>query len=213
MLRSASLTQCSSCDKGFADPTNQHSLRGLWLRLSPKLWLPAATVLIHALQGECRDAFSYMLGGGGVDRIKAKPSQRNPQKNHTHKKTRSQRDEEECFHLSIHPSIHRSREDERKFKVKIHLPSMRVAGGSTYCTEGRAEGSTLASRYRLLHMLISFIQIDGWRLGRRAIRSINLGLLCSASEQVAHMRQPPPQKPICEANRNFKHLVDSCLKL
>lgn len=211
MLRSASLTQCSSCDKGFADPTNQHSLRGLWLRLSPKLWLPAATVLIHALQGECRDAFSYMLGGG-VDRVKAKPSQRNPPKNHTHKKNSVTKRWGGVL-SSIHPSIHRSREDERKFKVKIHLPSMRVAGGSTYCTEGRAEGSTLASRYRLLHMLISFIQIDGWRLGRRAIRSINLGLLCSASEQVAHMRQPPPQKPICEANRNFKHLVDSCLKL
>lgn len=209
MLRSASLTQCSSCDKGFADPTNQHSLRGLWLRLSPKLWLPAATVLIHALQGECRDAFSYMLGGG-VDRVKAKPSQRNPKKTTHTKKLGHTEMRRSAF---IYPSIHRSREDERKFKVKIHLPSMRVAGGSTYCTEGRAEGSTLASRYRLLHMLISFIQIDGWRLGRRAIRSINLGLLCSASEQVAHMRQPPPQKPICEANRNFKHLVDSCLKL
>lgn len=84
MLRSASLTQCSSCDKGFADPTNQHSLRGLWLRLSPKLWLPAATVLIHALQGECRDAFSYMLGGGeSVNRAKAKLP---PKTTHTHTK-------------------------------------------------------------------------------------------------------------------------------
>lgn len=192
MLRSASLTQCSSCDKGFADPTNQHSLRGLWLRLSPKLWLPAATVLIHALQGECRDAFSYMLGGG-VNRAKAKLPPKNPQKPHTHTHKNQLSHREMRRGTFIHPSIHRSREDERKFKVKIHLPSMRVAGGSTYCTEGRAEGSTLASRYRLLHMLISFIQIDGWRLGRRAIRSINLGLLCSASEQVAHMRQPPPQ--------------------
>lgn len=210
MLRSASLTQCSSCDKGFADPTNQHSLRGLWLRLSPKLWLPAATVLIHALQGECRDAFSYMLGGGESIALRKNPPKETPQKTTHTKKLGHKEMRRSAF---IYPSIHRSREDERKFKVKIHLPSMRVAGGSTYCTEGRAEGSTLASRYRLLHMLISFIQIDGWRLGRRAIRSINLGLLCSASEQVAHMRQPPPQKPICEANRNFKHLVDSCLKL
>lgn len=91
-----------------------------------------------------------------------------------------------------------SGEDERKFREQIHLPP-RVVGEGTYCTLHihalcRAEGSTLASRYMLAHMLISYIRIDGWRLGRQAIWSINLGPLCPASEQVAHLQQPPPQR-------------------
>lgn len=83
--------------------------------------------------------------------------------------------------------------------VQIHLPSVRVVGEGTYCTQHihalcRAEGSTLASRYTLVHMLISYIQIDGWRFGRQAIWSINLGPLCPASEQVAHLQQLLPQR-------------------
>lgn len=84
---------------------------------------------------------------------------------------------------------------------------------SLYSTCIRANGSTLASRYMLVHILISYIQIDGWRTGRWAITSINLGLLCPASEQVAHMQQLPPPAAISEINRDSKalgrlHLVE-----
>lgn len=182
MLCSASLTQCSSCDRGFTGPTNQQSLQGAWLRLSPRLWLPVATVLIHIITGGMRRCIQLHAKRGGEVRRK--------------KKSQRERRQGGVF---IHPSIHMSGEDERKFRVQIHLPSKRAIGGSTYCILHihalcGAEASTLASRYILVHMLISYIHIDGWRLGRQAIRSINLGLLCPASEQVAHLQQPPPQR-------------------
>lgn len=108
-------------------------------------------------------------------------------------KRQSQREKEGS--TVIHPSM--SGKHEKQFRVP--LSSMRV---TTYCTlhihvlRG-AEGSTLASRYMLVHISSSQllnIQIDAQCLGRRAIRSINLGVLCPASEREEHLQQLPPQR-------------------
>lgn len=45
----------------------------------------------------------------------------------------SQREQErKCIHVSDHSYVRG--EDEKKFVVKIHLPSMRAVGEGTYCT-------------------------------------------------------------------------------
>lgn len=149
---SATLTQSSSCDGGFARPTNQQSLQGLWLRLSLRLWLPVATAFIPASRGERWNAFK-----GKEDSAKVQ------YKGVTKRVGRK-------MHSCIWPFTCEGKM-RKKFMVQIHLPSMRAVGEGTYCTlhihacvmQG-AEGSTLASRCMLVH--ISYVQLDGWRLGR-----------------------------------------------
>lgn len=178
MICSASLTQCSSCDRGFMGPDKSAESSGALVKTVPEALTP------------CGHHAHPRIAEGGMLRCIQLHAQRGGKQIALRRKKGSHKESRRKGAHS-YPSIHMPGDNERKFKVQIHLLSTRVAGESTaaHPCVMQDRRSTLASRYTGTHAHL--IHTDRrMPVGKTSyFGALTWDPLCPVAEQVAHLLQ------------------------